>query len=74
MTFDEQIYAAVKDASRTGLTAGQITFPLLNMVASTIANVVVHGNLSPDAELEVIRHELDKLYVRYLEAYRKQPA
>lgn len=42
------------------------------MTASTLANAVVHSRLSPEAELEVIRHQLDELFTKYLAAYRTQ--
>lgn len=54
------------------MPTGLITLPLLNMVASVLANVVDANNLSPDNEIEVIRHQLDELFVKYLDAYRKQ--
>ena len=74
MTYDEKIHTAVRDAAREGLASGQITFPLLNMLASTLANVVVTNNLNPNTEVEVVRHELDQLFTKYLDAYRKTPA
>lgn len=47
---------------------------MVNLVASTLANAVVTNNLNPEDELEVIRHQLDELYVKYLAAYRTQHA
>lgn len=44
------------------------------MIATVLANVVVSHNLSPETELETVRHQLDELYAGYLGAYRKQDA
>lgn len=70
MTYDRNIDKAVRDASEE-LSVGQIIFPLVNMIATTLANVVVQKGLDPEAELEPVRHQLDELYTRYLHAYRQ---
>lgn len=62
----------MRDAARDGLATGQIVFPLLNLVATSLANTVVQNNLNPEDELEVVRNQLDELFTRYLDAYRKQ--
>lgn len=72
MTVDQKIYAAVKEAQDLGMTTGATIFPMLNMIATLMANAVVHNNLNPEEELEPVRHQLDELFTKYLLAYRKQ--
>ncbi len=46
---------------------------LLDYLGEDPAPVVAH-NLSPEHELEVVRHQMDELFVRYLDAYRRRKA
>jgi hypothetical protein len=62
----------VREAAEQGLPLRDIVFPLMNMIASTLANVVVENKLDAAEEIEVVQSELEELYERYLRAYNQQ--
>lgn len=61
-------------AAEQGLPVRDIIFPLMNMIASTLANVVVENKLEAAEEIELVQTELEQLYEKYLHAYNKQTA
>jgi hypothetical protein len=53
----------------TALSAAEITAGLLNGLASILAINSVQTGTDPEKLLEVYRHELDELVVKYLKEY-----
>lgn len=74
MTYSEIIDRAVREAAEQGLPLRDIVFPLMNMIASTLANVVVENGFEAAEEIELIQRETEELYEKYLHAYNKQTA
>lgn len=54
------------------MTLAELTFPLINMIATTLANVVVENKLDAAGEIENVQRTLEELYERYLAAYCQQ--
>jgi hypothetical protein len=74
LTYHEIIDRAVREKAEAGATLAEITFPLANMIATTLANVVVENRLDAAEEIENVQRELEALYEKYLVAYNQQTA
>lgn len=70
MSFAETILAETKAAVASGMTVNEITAPLANAVALVlVAGCKAQGGDNDCLEnmVEVVRHELDRLVVHYVE-------
>lgn len=72
--YHEIIDQIVREGAESGMTVGELTFPLKNMIATLLANAVVQNKLDPAEEIEIFQQELEELYERYLGAYCQQTA